>query len=117
MKRTVFPAVLLLLLVLTACNVKTALRTASAGLQAESSAAQSFVPSPPPAPAVSAEQAKAAALSHAGLTAEQVTGLRAEYERDDGLQFYEVQFFANGMEYEYDISAADGTVISFEKER
>ena len=99
MKRTIFSAVLLLLLVLTACNVKTALRGSAE-----------------PA-AVSAEQAAAAALSHAGFAAEQVSGLRTEYERDDGLRFYEVRFFADGMEYEYDISAADGTVLSFERDR
>ena len=79
-----------------------------------------------PAPAVkeekpaakrTAEEAKAAALKHAGLTASQVKGLRAEYDVDDGVPEWEVEFYADGMEYDYEIHAETGKIRSWDKER
>ena len=65
---------------------------------------------------VSAEEAKAAALQHASLTAEQVKNVTCEKEEDDGVVYYEISFTADGFEYDYEISAADGKVLSSEKE-
>lgn len=63
---------------------------------------------------IGAEAAKEAALSHAGLTAEQVSKLKAEYDYDDGYALYEVEFECNGYEYEYEIDAATGAVLKYE---
>ena len=65
---------------------------------------------------ISAEEAKAAALQKAGLTAEQVKNVTCELEEDDGVVYYEISFTAGGFEYEYEISAADGKVLFSEKE-
>ena len=62
------------------------------------------------------EAAKAAALEHAGLSADGVTFLEAEYDWDDGRMVYEVEFRAGGAKYEYEIDAADGRVIKYESE-
>ena len=63
------------------------------------------------------EKARDIALKHAGLTAEEVTRLRVEFEYDDGVPEYEVNFHHNGYEYDYEIHAETGEVIRSEKEQ
>ena len=60
---------------------------------------------------IGAEKAKSIALSHAGFTASQVQNLQVEKDNDDGRLEYQVEFRVNGTEYEYTISAADGTIL------
>ena len=62
------------------------------------------------------EAAKAAAVEHAGLESWQVENARVELDFDKGAIVYEVEFCADGWEYEYEINAEDGTVLSGEKE-
>ena len=64
---------------------------------------------------VGLEAAKTAALKHAGLSADQVTGLTAKLDWDDGQRVYEVEFWQGSTEYEYEINA-DGTVRQYESE-
>ena len=60
-------------------------------------------------------EAKAKALTHAGLKESQVTFLRAELDRDDGRQVYDVEFYTQeGKEYDYEIDAATGEVLSYD---
>ena len=61
-------------------------------------------------------RAKEIALAHAGVTADSVTGYRWELDYEDGVQVYELEFFSGGYEYDYEISAADGSVVKFKKE-
>ncbi|MCM1189925.1 MAG: PepSY domain-containing protein [bacterium] len=63
---------------------------------------------------IGAEAAKTAALNHAGLTASQVTKLKAEYDIEDGVAVYEVEFEYNRYEYEYEIDAATGAVLKYD---
>lgn len=65
---------------------------------------------------ISAAEAKSIALSHAGLTEAQVKGLRAEYDRDDGRPEYDVEFRVGRTEYEYEIHAETGKILSWDKE-
>lgn len=65
---------------------------------------------------ISAAEAKSIALAHAGLTEAQVKGLRAEYDRDDGRPEYDVEFRVGSMEYEYEIHAETGKILSWDKE-
>jgi len=60
------------------------------------------------------QQAEVIALEHAGFTAEQVTGLHSSYEIDDGIPAYEIEFAANGKEYDYNIHAETGEILSFD---
>lgn len=62
------------------------------------------------------EAAQSAALTHAGLDAASVTWKEADYDYEDGRMVYEMEFFANGVEYEYDVDAATGEVLKVEKE-
>lgn len=61
-------------------------------------------------------EAKQKALSHAGLAEEDVRGFKIELDRDDGREVYEIEFNADGYEYEYEIDAKDGDVIKSDKE-
>ena len=70
-----------------------------------------------PTATLSAEEAKAIAVEDAGLTLSQVFRLRAEYEIDDGIPQYDVEFRYDGFEYTYEIHADTGKILSFEKDR
>lgn len=74
------------------------------------------VPAEPDA-ALTAADAQAIALAHAGFTADAVTRLRTEYDFDDGVPEFEVEFRVGGVEYEYEIHAETGAILSWEKER
>ena len=57
--------------------------------------------------AVTAERAKEIALAHVGLSASQVTFIRAHQDWDDGRLVYDVEFYtADYSEYDYEISAS-----------
>ena len=55
-------------------------------------------------------------LTHAGLDASAVTWKEADYDFEDGRMVYEMEFIANGVEYEYDVDASTGEVLKVEKE-
>ena len=57
------------------------------------------------------------ALTHAGISREQVYDLEAELDREWGVLLYEVSFESGGREYEYDINATSGEIRSHRAER
>ena len=61
-------------------------------------------------------KAKEVALNHAGLTSSAVTFVRANLDWDNGRAEYEVEFYANGKEYDYDIDAVTGDIRSYDYE-
>lgn len=61
-------------------------------------------------------QAENIALEYAGFTADQASRLRTEYEVDDGIPQYDVSFYEGDWEYEFEISAKDGHVLSYDKD-
>ncbi len=63
------------------------------------------------------DKAKQIALEKAGLKAENVTRLKAEYDIDDGVKSYEVEFVSGGFEYDYDIDATSGKILKESKEK
>ena len=64
---------------------------------------------------ISAETAKSKALAHAGLSASQVTFVRATLDWDDGRSVYDVEFYTSDYkEYDYEIDANTGAVLSFD---
>ena len=56
------------------------------------------------------------ALHDAGFRSEDVSNLSAHYETEDGTPIYEVTFSAGGFAYEYQIKAADGTILEADKD-
>lgn len=65
---------------------------------------------------IGSETALAAALSHAGVSQDQVYDLEVKREYDDGRLEYEIEFKTGGWEYEYTISAADGAILDYERD-
>jgi len=62
------------------------------------------------------DAARDAAVKHAGLDTQQVKSAVVQLDYDDGLMVYEVEFCADGWEYDYEINALDGTVLESDKE-
>jgi uncharacterized membrane protein YkoI len=58
--------------------------------------------------------AKAAAIEAAGFSEADVTFLSAELDSRNGIEFYDIDFNADGKEYDYDIDALTGMVIGSE---
>ena len=104
-------AITLAVLLLNGCNAAgDAGRAIRDGARAIETGIQDVIPHADKT--ISPEQAQKIALKHAGLTAEQVTRLRVEPDVDDGTSLYEVQFMYNGREYDYEIDAHSGAILS-----
>lgn len=73
-------------------------------------------PSSQPSAAITREEAEAIALNHAGFTADQVSFLRTEYEIDDRIPQYEVEFHHDRWEYNYEINAETGDILSYDRD-
>ena len=54
------------------------------------------------------------AMEHAKLSKDAVTRLHAEYEIDDGVPTWEINFDHERMEYDYEINAETGDIISYD---
>ena len=63
---------------------------------------------------ISLDKAKEIALSHAGLSADQVTFVKVKMDFDDGIQKYDIKFYCNGQEYDYEINSSNGQIIQFD---
>lgn len=59
-------------------------------------------------------KAKEIALKHANLSANQVQYLNAHLDYDDGMQVYDVNFYANNVEHSYEIDAQTGNIVSYD---
>ena len=61
-------------------------------------------------------QALETALAHAGLTNDAVIFSQVTQEFDDGFWTYNVEFFDGTKEYDYEIDATNGTVLSVDQD-
>ncbi|MCI8360049.1 MAG: hypothetical protein HFE86_01770, partial [Clostridiales bacterium] len=59
------------------------------------------------------DQAKAIAAGHAGFSLPAVAFSKIELEHDDGSVLYEIGFYKNGIEYEYEIHAVTGEILEY----
>ena len=60
--------------------------------------------------------AQSAALTHAGVGADTVAWMEADFDYEDGRMVYEVEFYAGTTEYDYDINARTAEVLHFSQE-
>lgn len=65
---------------------------------------------------ITEEEAKRSALNHAGFSEDDASFTKVRLEYDDGAAEYDIEFTADAKHYEYEISAADGTVLEFSYE-
>lgn len=76
---------------------------------------EGYRPSPGP-DSITLARAKEIALNHAGVSASEVTFVKVDLDRDDGRFVYEIDFHHGGKEYEYEIDADTGRIISVEQD-
>ena len=60
---------------------------------------------------ISEDEALDAALKDAGVAKADATEIEVELDRDDATKHFDVEFKANGMEYDYDIDPVTGDVL------
>ena len=61
-------------------------------------------------------KAKSIALKHAGVSASKATFVKAKLDYEDGRRVYEIEFYSGNTEYDYEILASNGKIISFDKD-
>ena len=89
-------------------STKTTENTSAASSKTSTSGTDSYI---------GVEKAKSIALQKASVSASDVRWEKAELDRDDGRVSYELEFYANGLEYEYDIDVLTGKVLKAHRER
>lgn len=62
------------------------------------------------------EKAKEIALSHAGVSASNISDYSSELEYEDGVMVYEIEFDSGNTEYDYEINAITGAIVKAEKD-
>ena len=63
---------------------------------------------------ISVDEAKNIAVSHAGLTINQVRFSKAKFEKDNDRVEYEIEFHIEETEYEYVIDAVSGAILEYD---
>lgn len=66
--------------------------------------------------AVSEAKAQEIALAHAGVKPADATITKSKLDYDDGRQIYEIEWYANGAKYDYEIDVATGEVVKSDYE-
>ena len=95
-------------------------QSAAAPQQTEVSQQTAAAPAPTapaantPSGDIGTERAKQIALSHAGVGSASFT--KVELDTDDGVRVYEIEFKVGNVEYDYDIDATSGAIISSSSE-
>lgn len=62
--------------------------------------------------AVDEAKAQEIALAHAGVKAADATITKSKLDYDDGRQIYELEWYANGAKYDYEIAVATGEIVN-----
>ncbi|MBQ9492453.1 MAG: PepSY domain-containing protein [Oscillibacter sp.] len=71
---------------------------------------------PAAAAAITEAEAKRIALAHAGLSESAVTFVSVRLDNENGKTVYEVEFYSAQKEYDYEIDASSGEILSFDRE-
>ncbi len=61
-------------------------------------------------------EARSIALAHAGVNEGDAVFVRAYPDRDDGRIVYDVEFYSGNTEYDYEIDAATGQIVGFDRD-
>lgn len=70
----------------------------------------------PPQEGITAEEAKAIAMAHAGVLETEVKFVTTEFEYEKGVPEWEIEFYVGVLEYDYDIHGITGEILSFDQE-
>ena len=118
----VFTAILLMAALFAGCGTARALDRAEDRVenrmdQVEKALENALRSSTTAAQTLTREEAESIALESAELTAEEITGLHSEYDIDDGVPEWEIDFYSGGWEYDYTIHAENGTILHSERDK
>ena len=96
-------------------------QAATAGNQPDASPSQPAGNQPPAAAqsqgqgqGITEADAKQIALRHADVSESDATYMKVKLERDHGRDEYDVEFYAGNTEYDYEIDAVTGEILSFD---
>ncbi|MBS6929386.1 MAG: PepSY domain-containing protein [Lachnospiraceae bacterium oral taxon 082] len=65
---------------------------------------------------IGVEKAKEIAMSHAGVSAGSLSFVKAKLDYEDGVKVYDIEFYSGNVEYDYEINAATGAIVSFDQD-
>lgn len=65
---------------------------------------------------ISEQEAKDIAFKHAKIKEADAKYVQTELDYDDGILRYEIDFYYDGYEYDYDIDAYSGKILSYDKD-
>ncbi|MBO5556826.1 MAG: PepSY domain-containing protein [Oscillospiraceae bacterium] len=66
---------------------------------------------------ITQEEALAAAMKHAGVKKDQVEFVKkVELDWEHGRKIYEIEFYKDGFEYEFDVDAETGAILKHKKD-
>ena len=65
---------------------------------------------------ITVEKAKEISLKHANLKDNQVVFDKTEMDYDNGVQVYDIEFHYNNIEYNYEIDANTGNILSYSQD-
>lgn len=66
---------------------------------------------------IGADRAREIVLNHAGLTSNDVRFNKVELDVDYGIATYELEFYYNYYEYDYEVDAVTGEILKYERGR
>ncbi len=66
---------------------------------------------------IGVEKAREIVLNHAGLSSNEVTFSKVELDVDYGFATYEIEFYYQYYEYDYEVNAATGEILKYERGR
>ena len=103
-------SLILTVLLLSGCSGASALDVSDTN--SRSAAAQGSAA--PEAALITEDEVKAAAYDHAGIAAEDVSFVKTNLDYEHGRTIYEVDFYSGNMEYDYEIDASTGEILSWD---
>ena len=65
---------------------------------------------------ISVDEAKQIALNHASVSEANADIEKVEFDTDDGIPYYEVEFEVGDDDYEYEIHAISGTILDYDQD-
>lgn len=65
---------------------------------------------------IGADKAKSIALDFTKVSPAKASFTKAKLDKEDGISVYEVEFYADGIEYDFEINAVSGEIIEYSSE-
>ncbi len=63
---------------------------------------------------ITESEAKTVAFIHSNISESDVAHVSIQFDKDDGIAEYDIEFWHNSIEYDYEINAITGDIISFD---